>query len=288
MTSSFLPGAVGQNYYNRTIPVAIPGMRDGTGDVQSLVFLNNAGMTAPTYTITPPGTVDNSTDYVISVNGLIKTVTTDANATTAELGRLIFSALTQDPLIGRLATITLNTSTGVVTLVSTTLNEPIALAQTNTASTTNDLTIANTVAVGTGNYIPIGRAVGTLSSYLPDINGDLPASLINNASTFTFRGFTELRVLERVDNSNAAIAAYKPGQTMSVLTDCGVTRGIWVECVESDIAVTDSCYIAVGAGNEGKVTKTSTNNMDVSTKVRFTSAAVTANGLNIVRVYYRA
>jgi hypothetical protein len=285
---TYLAGAIGQNSYSRDIPAALPGMRDGTGEVQSLVFLNNAGMTAPTYTITPPATVDTSAAYTISVNGLIKTVTTDASPTTAELGSLLFSALVRDPLIGRLANITLNTSTGVITLVSTTLNEAIALSQTNAGTTTNDLTIANTVAVGTGSNIPVGRAVGTLASYLPDRNGDLPASLINHATNFTFRGFTELRVLERVDNSNSAIAAYKPGQTMSVLTDCGVSRGIWVECVESDIAMTDSCYIAVGAGNEGKVSKTSSSNMNVSTKIKFTSAAVTANGLNVVRVHYRA
>lgn len=285
---TYLPGAIGQNYFNRDIPEAMPGMRQGTGEVQSLPFINNAGMTAPTYTITPPATVDNSTAYVVSINGLVKTVTTDASATTLELGTLIYNALVSDALIGRLATFSLNTTTGVITIVSTTLNTAITITQVNAGTTTNDLTIANTVAVGTGTNIPIGRAVGTLSSYLPDRHGYLPAALINHASNFTFKGFTELKVLERTDNSTDAEAAYKPGQVMSVLTDCGVTQGIWVECVESDIATTDSCYIAVGAGNEGKVTKTSSSNMNVSSIVKFVSSAKTVNGKNIVRVHYRA
>ena len=284
---TYLSGAIGQRTYERDIPVAMPGMRHGTGEVQSLPFINNAGFTAPTYTITPPGTVDNSTVYSVSVNGIVKSVTTDASATTAELGLLIYNALVADPLIGNVANITLVAATGVITLVSTTANQGITIAQTNAGDTTNDLTIANTVAVGTGTTIPVGRAVGTLSSYVADRHGYYPAALINHASNFTFKGFTELVLLEKTTIGPDAEAGYAPGRMMSVLTDCGVTQGIWVECVESDIAVTDSCYIAVGAGNEGKVTKTSTNNMDVSSKVTFNSAAVTANGKNMVRVHYR-
>lgn len=283
---SQLYGAVGQTNFSRTIPEALPGMRAGVGEVQVMPFINNAGLTSPTYTITPPGTVDNSADYTVTVNGIAVTVTTDASATTAELGLLLYNALVANPLIGRLANISLNTSTGVVTLVSTITNTGITIVQTNAGTTTNDLTIANTVAVGTGTDIPVGRAVGTLSSYTADRDGYYPAALINHATNFTFRGFTELRVLERNAIGTNEGGVYKTNQVMNVLTDTNVTQGIWVEAVDSDIVVGDSCYIAISAGNEGKVTKTSSGNMNVSTIVKFNSAAKVANGKTVVRVVY--
>ena len=285
---TYLSGAAGQTNYQRTLPKGVPGMRHGVGALKSLPFYNNAGMTAPTYTITPPATVDTSGVYAVTVNGLAVSVTADASPTTAELGLLLYNALITNPQIGRLANISLVASTGVITLVSTLVNTALTIVQTNSGTTTNDLTIANTVAVGTGTNIPPGRAVGTLSSYVADRDGYYPAALISHASNFTFKGFTELRVQERTTIGNDAEAAYKPGQVMSVLTDCGTMQGMWVEASVTGIVPTDTCYVDITTGNEGKVTKTAGSNMNIGSTVKFMSNSETSNGKYIVLVYYRA
>lgn len=284
-------GQIGQQTYNYYMPLGLPGIYEGMGQYRAQTYINGASGTQPTYTITPPATVDANTAYKVTVDGVQVTATSGGATTTAQLGTLLYNALRQEGLVYRKADITVNTSTGVITLVSRTINQTLAIAV-NSAETTNDLTVANTVAAGTAVTIPHGRFVGRLASYGKDpISGLSNAALVNHATNFTSGGGQILGVVmknfvEKTSRGPLAVAEIPFGGMMDVMNSVGTLKGIWVESVESDIVMTDTLYVAVGAGNEGKVSKTSSGNIDLSAKGRFVSDAVTALGKNIVLVQF--
>lgn len=64
---------------------------------------------------------------------------------------------------------------------------------------------------------------------------------------------------------------YRFGDVMDVLERTFSADGIWVECVESDLTPSDSVYISVSAGQEGKVTRTSASNIDFTARANIRS-----------------
>ncbi|WP_353258027.1 hypothetical protein [Prochlorothrix hollandica] len=278
--------AIGQQEYFRDVPRGEPGLFKSSGSAVIMPFVNSAGLTAPVYTITPPATVDTSKVYTLSVNGIAISVTSDGTPTTAELGLLLYNALRIQPEIFRLAQYSLNTSTGVITVTGSYFNEALTILQDNASSTTNDLTIANTVAAADGTNLGIGLAVGTLSSYVSDQYGRFPAKAISHATNFTFRGFSAREIVEPDRVGPLAEPMFKPGQVFGVVTDVGTREALLVQCVEATITPANSAYIAISGTNAGKVTSSSSGTMNVSSRVSIVSDSFTANGKNLVYVYY--
>jgi len=280
---------MGQQTFRRDLPVGMPGTIEGMGNYRSLPYQNTATSKQAVYTITPPGTVDASTGYQVTIDGTTVTATTGGSTTTAQLGALIYSAIRANGIIYRKLDAALNVSTGVVTLTARTYNTPLTIT-TNSAVTTNDLTVANTVAVGTDVRIPFGRFVGRLSSYTVDpATGLSPAALISHATNYEMLGVTLKQIYEKDSIGPKAQASYPPQATLEVLSGCSEIKGIWVEAVDADIDMrSHSVYIAVSAGNEGKVTRVSSGAMDISTKARYESNSIIAtnSGVPLVLVYF--
>jgi len=279
-------GQTGQLAYKQEMAIAVPGMYFGMGPYFASPYMNLGALTPATYTITPPGTVDANTTYSLTIDGLTVSFTTGGSTTTAQLGLGLFNAIRQDPQTFRKVDATIVGATGVITLVSRVLNMLLVITSPSNATTTNDLTIANTIGIGTAGYIPYGRFVGRQSVDTVDpISGLSNAKLINSASGFTLLGVTMKAFMEKSAIGALGVSGYPVQSVMNVLEDVVGIKGIWVECVEPDIVRGDTAYVAVATGNEGKASKTSTSNLDVSARVKFvTDAQLDPNGKPIVGV----
>lgn len=281
-------GQIGQVAFERDMPKAVPGMIRGMGNYRGIPYTNTVGGTQGVYTITPPATPDASATYKLTVDGSnTVSVTTDDSPTAPELGTLLYNAMRTDPQIYRKMDLALNSSTGVITATSLFFGVAIAFTS-NSTETTNDLTIATTTAPATGSGIPFGRFVGKKSTYSIDPNtGFGQASLINAASGFEVVGMTLKVFLEKERHGQDADSLYPFKYVMSVMEDCGTIQGVCVEVVEPDITMNDPLYVAVGAGNEGKATKTASGNVDISTKGKFITNAFQSLGKNLAYVFFR-
>lgn len=272
----------GQRNFNRYMPNGLPGMMSGMGSAQIYPHMNTLG-TLDTFTVTPPATVDNSSVYSVSVNGVTVSFTTDANATTAELGTGLYNLMRQDPEFYSLVEVTINTSTSVITLVSRAVGTTLTVVA-DPAALTNVITVAKTVSTSSNLIIPFGRFVGRLSSYARDQRQNVStATLVNAASGFELLGVTlSSHATEKVGRFGQAQDGYAFGTTMNVVKNTGTYKGVYVECVEPNLVIGDSARIAVGAGNEGKLTKETSGTINVSTSVIIVSATEVVFGRNIV------
>lgn len=262
----------GQTDYHRYQPIAYPGMLSGMGSNLVLPYTNDVA-TQDTYTVAAPAVVDASTEYKVTVNGVTVSFTTDATPTDVELATGLYNAMRMDAEFLRYVDASLSTATITLTArgVGVKLNVSV-----NSADTTNDLTLTNTVSPSTSNSIPFGRFVGRKASYKIDAReGVSQASLIDHATDYTdiFGPTLVTHHTERVGIASKAVEGYNFGDTINVIEDTGTLKGVWVECVETDIAVGDAAYIAIAAGNEGKLTKTATGNVDISTKARIVTGS---------------
>ncbi|PHK00173.1 hypothetical protein VF04_04520 [Nostoc linckia z7] len=266
------------------MPPALPGMLSGFGSCTILPHINSVAA-FDTVTITPPATVDNSKEYKVIVNGRTVSFTTDANATTAELGAGLYAAIQQDPVVYGLVDVALNTGTSVITLTARTVDLPLTVA-TNSADTTNDIAIAKTVSTSSNAIIPFGRFVGRKSTYTRDtLEGVSQATLIDATSGYEVLGVTlSSQATQKVGRFSAAKDGYAFDTVMNVLKNIGTYKGVWVESVDADLAIGDTPYIAVASGNEGKITKTSSGNLAAGSNIKIISAAQQSFGKNIALI----
>lgn len=279
-------GQIGQQVYAQEMAIALPGMYIGMGPYYANPYVNLGALTQATYTITPPATVDTNTTYSLSIDGLTASFTTGGATTTVQLGQGLFNAIRANGELFRKADASFNSSSGVVTLAARFYNTLLTITSPSNSTTTNDLTIANTVGVGSATDIPYGRFVGRQSTDSVDpISGLSNAKLISSNSGFTLLGITMKSFHEKNVVGPTARSGYPVQSVMSVLEDVVGIKGIWVECVETDIVATDSVYVAVGTGNEGKASKTSSGNVDATARCKFVTAAqLDPNGKSIVGV----
>jgi len=279
-------GEIGQASYRQDMAIAIPGMYFGMGPYFASPYMNLGALTPATYTITPPATVDASTVHSLTIDGTTVTFTSGASTTTAQLGLGLFNAIRQDPQVFRKVDASIVSATGVITLTARVLNTLLTITSPSNTTTTNDLTIANTIGTGTASYIPYGRFVGRQASDSVDpISGLSNAKLINSATGFTVLGVTMKAFMEKSAIGSLGVSGYPVQSVMNVMEDVVGIKGIWVECVEPDILRTDTAYIAVATGNEGKISKTSSGNLDITARVKFvTDAQLDYNGKSIVGV----
>lgn len=262
----------GQINFSRYMPPALPGMLSGMGTNQIYPHTNTISA-LDTVTITPPATVDNNKEYKLAVNSITVSFITDANATTAELGVGLYTAIQSDPVLYGMVDAALNTSTSVITLTARTVDFVIN-AFTNTADTTNDITIAKTINNFTNLIIPFGRFVGRKSGYPRDTRENVSAAtLIDATSGYEILGVTvSSQATQKVGTFSGAKDGYAFGTTMNVLKNTGTYKGIWIEAAEADIAIGDTPYIAITTGNEGKISKTSSGNLAAGSGVKIISA----------------
>lgn len=265
-------GYPGTGNYNRYMPQGYPGRLSGMGQVQIYPHVNNLCQTE-IWTITPPGTPTASTTYNLTINGVTVSATTDASPTALELGTALYNAFRLEAQLYGAIEPTLNTSTGVITL------EVMGFAQNLVVSATAGIVAVKTVSATYGNIIPFGRFVGRKASYYRDPqDGSGTATLIDHASDYTLLGVTMTSyATERINPNNnlnvQALEGYPFGYVMNVLKDTGTCKGVWVETVEPDLAFGDPLYVAIGAGNEGKLTKTAGSNVPLVGKASLEIAA---------------
>ncbi|MCC5618178.1 hypothetical protein LC605_24455 [Nostoc sp. CHAB 5836] len=272
----------GQTNFSRYMPVALPGMLSGVGTNQIYPHTNTLSA-LDTVAITPPATVDNDALYSLTVNGTTISFTTDSSATTAELGAGLYAAIRTDPIIYGLVDATLNTGTGVITLAARTVDLAIAVT-TNSANTTNDIVIAKTVTNSKNSVIPFGRFVGRKSTYFrSNSEGVSVATLVDATSGYEVLGVTlSSQATQKVGTFGLAKDGYAFGTVMNVLKNIGTYKGVWVEAVDADLVIGDTPYIAVAAGNEGKITKVSSGNLAAGSNIKIISATEQSFGKYIV------
>ncbi len=278
----------GQSNYTRYMAPALAGMMSGIGSAIMIPALNNYA-TYDTVTITPPETVDNSATYTVTIaaigggqKNLSESFTTDGSATTAELGTGLYNAMITDPEFYSAVNIALNTSTSVITLTARSVGTVLTVTS-NSSVTTNDLTIAKTVTGAANTIIPFGRFVGRQAAYYRDpLEGFGTMSLVDHASNYSEFGITMLsQATEQVGLFQNAQDGYAFGKTMEILRNSGTYRGIWIETVESDLVFGDTARIQITAGNQGKLTKSTSSTVNVSSNVTILSSTQQAFGKNI-------
>jgi hypothetical protein len=153
----------------------------------------------------------------------------------------------------------------------------------NSSVTTNDLTIAKTVTGAANTIIPFGRFVGRQAAYYRDpLEGFGTMSLVDHASNYSEFGITMLsQATEQVGLFQNAQDGYAFGKTMEILRNSGTYRGIWIETVETDLVFGDTARIQITAGNQGKLTKSTSSTVNVSSNVTILSSTQQAFGKNI-------
>jgi hypothetical protein len=272
----------GQYIFNRYMPVAVPGMMSGMGSRISLPHTNTVSA-VDTVTVTPPSTVDENTEYDLTVNGVTVSFTTDSSATPLELGTGLLAAIQADPIVYGLVDAVLDPTSHVITLTARTVDFSL-LVTTNSAVTTNDIAIAKTVTSSENYIIPFGRLVGRKSTYALDYKeGVSAATLIDSATGYQVLGVTlSSQATEKVGLFNRAKDGYAFGSVMNVLTNTGTYKGVWIECVEPDLTVADTAYIAVSTGNEGKLTRVSSGNVSAASNITIVAGAELSFERNIV------
>ena len=268
--------------YGLYSPELLPGMLSGTGHPQIFPY-QNAANGKQKFTITVPGTVDNSGTYTLvfsSDNGEDQTisVTTSGSATTAELQGLILTAIRQNPVLFRWFTVVVTSAT-VLTLTVEGRVFPFTITCTTNGTTTNDITVTETVAASTGSLIKPGLFVATKTTY-PAETAALPS-----ANTDAIVGVTvHTHWLERDAVGLDAEAGYEYLMTMNVLRKTLGFKGIAVRCVEDLTLASTSLYVVASGANAGMLTTTSTSNIDVSSVVNVQKASTTTYGTKVALV----
>lgn len=287
----------GQRSYVASMDVATPGLLTGYGDSEIVMpYINSVGATADVWTVACPATVDNSAVYSLTFNPDIATFmesvtvsyTTPGSATQADLSLGLFNALRAEGRIGGLISVSRNASTHVLTITATMQGTPLVLTSASNATTTNDLTLTNTtVASTTKTSIPFGRFVGRKSDFKNN-----QACLPDSAAAFSSSGYDLLGVTrqsrgqENIGIFDAAITEYPWMTVMDIVQDTVDRQGIWVEHVAGEsITINDkSLYVNVSGSNKGKLTKSSSSTIDVSSRVIVVRDSVVSEGKSLVLV----
>jgi hypothetical protein len=276
--------------YRRRMLQAIPGQMSGSGLYRTEALRNSAAYTKNKWTLTAPGTVDNSATYTISVEykewDAIESVSvlTDSDATQAELVAALQLALRGNHKINGLLKITTTSTTVVLTArkdgISVTVTCP------TNGTTTNDITVAETDAVASPATIGFGLAI--VRTAISTQTGGGGIGRLPNTSE-VIHGFTRTTdFLQKEGVGEAATSGYIPNDTMNVVTDTGTYDGMWVQTPESTIALTDTVWVSVDSATKGQVVKADGgSDISLSGKASFQSPVIqSVNRKNLVLVKF--
>ena len=278
-TRNLYPGIVNTKRY---MPPALPGMVNGEGTFQCYPYVNNVGMLEQ-WSLTLPTTPTSSATYKFGVNGYAIAVTTDADATQTELATLLLSAIRADAQLFSEIEVDVDGSNNF-TIWARQIGKTLAVTINPSGEVAAPLVVSKTQSTVVGGVIPFGRFVGRKSTYFRDpLDGYGSASLINATSGFDILGVTlAANYLQKVGRFQDAQEGYPFDTTMDVMNDTGSFKGVWIECVEPDIAIGDTPYIAVTSGNEGKLTKTSSGAIALGSSVSIRSGTQTTFGNRLI------
>lgn len=266
--------------YDFYLPRAIPGQREGSVMFHRVVAYRNARGTKQVWTLAIPAAPTSNAEYSLTLDyRYIARFTTDADATQAELQTGLLNAIRTNPAFG--TKVVADTPNGTtITLTANTVNDTFHLAPGGTG-----LTATETTAPSLPDGVPVGRFVGQASG-----ETDFKCAYLPTNVTDRILGITAMiKDLERVDyrQDPHGVTKYGPNETMDVVDRTGQSGGIWVECVEENIVPTDSVYVSVASGSEGKVTNNNTGTIDISAKAKFRETPKrTRDGVAIVLVEF--
>lgn len=259
-----------RSFYSKTMDVATPGALSGSA-VSHLTgtYINSAATAKQAHTVVTPATVDASTDYVITVDGVAVTYTTDASPTQAELRDGLYNAFRTNPEAFSLMSIAISGNNLVLTSARL---EDTHTVSVNSADTTKDLTVSITTAQNLGTAIPFGVFVTRASG------NALKAAKLPTANTDKIIGVTTShQYQERNAVGDQGVTEYAAMEEMDVLERCNSLDGVWVRCVDADITIDDTVYVIPSGATAGYVTKTAGSNISLATVASFRSETQVIN-----------
>ena len=271
----------GQTDHPSYFRVALPGMLSGMGGIGSyrmLPYVNDIAA-VDSWTLTPPvapGAPTPDTEYTVTVNGVTAKFTSAASGTTSALLMAgLFNKMRSSPLFYSQADVELDKTTNVITLKARSVLTTL-LVQLNEGS---NIVLAHSATPSASSSVPFGVFVGRKATYkLDQKEGVSQASVIDSATGYEVLGITmQTHHTEKTGIGANATGGYTFGDTMNVMDDTGVIKGIYVRS-DADVRIGDTPYIAVGAGVAGTLTKVATGNLNIASKVRISSGAVQSIG----------
>jgi hypothetical protein len=244
--------------YRQTFENGWPGLLSeyaGSASPTVRAYKVLAGASAEIWTITTPASPTSSAEYKFTLDQGVARFTTDASATQAELVTGLETAIKTNPIIsGRVTTLVSGT-----TIILT--SRQYGFAHTVSASGTG-LTVAKTNGTGVmPAAIPFGRFAARPANSLVVGQCQLPA-----LTTDLLLGIAlSVRDVERtyvgsIGSTPGAVNpdAYVAGTVADIVarTEGG---GVWVETVDEAISINDLIRVSLLVGQEGKVTKSTTD-----------------------------
>lgn len=140
------------------LPIGLIGaLLLGSYHSKSDTVINAAGQAAQVTTIAVPASVDNSTAYLVTLDGVTATYTSDASATQAELGAGLVAALAAEP--GARGQMTAAYSGGTLTLTGTYAGVAHTVSVSGGTGSNILGTPSTTTSASMGTSVPFGVAV---------------------------------------------------------------------------------------------------------------------------------
>ena len=278
-----------QTSYQRNFDSALPGQIMGTGSYADRSLLNTASQSPQKFTYTPVsgGTAAATYTTIVNISGK-STVDTSAitsftaSHTAAQLVAALAASLNLvDGVFDSAAAIA---SATAVTLSGRKKDTAFALSTTVATAGTGAATVTTAqTAAAVASEIPFGRFVAGLPTDAYDV-ARLPAS--TSVTAAGIHGVTlTTQYSEKTSIGPNATSAYKSGEVMDVVSKTLSNDGVMVECIETDITWTDTLYVSIAAGSEGKASKSSSGSaINLSSKGKFKGAARSSAGKTVVLV----
>lgn len=261
-----------QRNYDMYMPEAAPGLLSGMGNSRILPFVNAVGLVYDQYSLTIPASPASNTAYSVTVEGITATFTTDATATNTELEEGLLNSMRTNPEFNSRVESTLDAVANTITLTNRYYNTPLTVSAPQFTVTRITATLPKI------NTIPFGRYVARKPTYAQDVAA-LPTATTDRLVGIALSNYGT----EKTGMYDDAIAGYPAMTTMNVVDRTNDRKGVWIECVEANLTQDDSVFVAVTAGNEGKVTRANTGTI-ATVNARIMARTVVCNGKNLVLV----
>lgn len=285
------------------MPLGFIGEVARSHDFKSITAVNQAPQAAQVTTISVPSSVDNSTAYKVTIDGVVCTYTTGGSASQAELGAGLEDAINSTP--GARAKTSAAYAGGTLTLTGVWPGVAVTVSV-NSSETTNDLgSPTNTTTADTADPVSFGRVVATDGTVTNEGNpkGFVPttASFSAQVISLTFAGNTGSYYSGTVTINGrqymwggvvwntdldttctaiaAAINAVMPTETV-VAASVGSSGGVVTLTAEVEGAEFDAVAHAVGHA-DAEATKAYTTGPSISTSLRRALLGVSVRRLDI-------
>lgn len=236
--------------YNRRFDIAIPGQPAGVfgGNARIKPYHNSSGGVKELWSVALP-TPEADTTYKLRVNGgtAILKVGTDV-PTQTEFNTEFLNKIRTNPLILSYCTATL--AANAIALEAKEAGDTLLVLGT-------EVTATKTLSAVKPIDVPFGRFVARSAS---ETDG-LSARLVNNTADVILGVAMSPKDVEAEGIGEKRRCAFFAHDMMDVCADTVGWDGLWVECVEDDIQITDTPYVSLAANFEGAISKSPTSNI---------------------------